>query len=69
MLKSTLRINKEKIDIEKYNQLSAFLKSNSRGYRCTKAKPFTREEVYRFLQDAPNDRYLAHKVSNLNQLT
>lgn len=60
-LKSTLMVNNN-IDISKYSKLIAYLKNKSTGYKPKKSKTFSREEMYKFLMQAPDDNYLMHKV-------
>lgn len=62
MLKTTICINDNE-DISKYLKVLAFLKRKNSGYQPKKSKVFTREEVNRFLNDAPDDIYLLIKVS------
>lgn len=61
MLKTTLFIN-DNIDISLYPGLKAFLKKKNAGYRPKKSKIFTREEIYTFLTQAPDEIYLMLKV-------
>ncbi|XP_051174802.1 uncharacterized protein LOC127290344 [Leptopilina boulardi] len=61
MLKSMIHV-KEKISLEKYLELSAFLKKMSRGYIPKKSKVFSAEEVQKFLETAPDDHHLDTKV-------
>lgn len=63
MLKSTLSINNS-INIESYPKLRAFLKRKSEGYEAKKAKTFTADELNKFIQEAPDEIYLATKVIN-----
>ncbi|KAF2904231.1 hypothetical protein ILUMI_01943 [Ignelater luminosus] len=61
-LKSTLSINNN-VDISKYSKLIAYLKNKSVGYKPRKSKTFSREKVYKFLEDAPDKHFLMHKVA------
>lgn len=61
MLKKTL-ICKHNIDLTKYCQLRAFLKTNADGYHGTKSKVFTPANLYKFFVEAPNTVYLGMKV-------
>lgn len=61
MLKSTLFI-KENIDISKYPKLRAFLKRKNDGYRPKKSNVFDREDVNKFMLEAPDEIYLLMKV-------
>lgn len=62
MLKSTVR-NFHNVDMAKYSRLTAFLSKNSKGYVPTKSKTLDSKDVEKFLAEAPDDRYLAMKVS------
>lgn len=61
MLRTTLAV-KDDIDI-KYAKLIAFLKRQSAGYKARKSETFTREDVNKFLLEAPDERFLMIKVS------
>lgn len=61
MLRSTLDI-KNGVDISKYSKLRALLKRQSDGYIPKKSRVFTKEEVDRFLDMAPDNVYLMMKV-------
>ncbi|XP_028132030.2 uncharacterized protein LOC126892541 [Diabrotica virgifera virgifera] len=60
MLRTMLQI-KENVDI-KYPKVIAFLKRQNQGYKANNAKTFSREEVNKFLLDAPDHNYLLMKV-------
>lgn len=62
MLKATLRINDD-INIGTYNKLLDFLKDKNAGYQPVRAKVFTEEEIEKFINEAPDDRWLDVKVS------
>lgn len=61
MLKATLNI-KNNIDLAKYLKLRAFLKRQSDGFHAKKSRVFQREEIEKFLSDAPDELYLCTKV-------
>lgn len=61
-LKSTLLINKN-VDISKYAKLIAFLKRKSDGYVPKKSKILNRQQILKFVSEAPDDIYLVAKVS------
>ncbi|KAJ8914785.1 hypothetical protein NQ315_014526 [Exocentrus adspersus] len=61
-LKATIMVNND-VDISKYSKLIAYLKNKSTGYKPKKSKTFSREEIYKFLLQAPDDHYLMHKVA------
>lgn len=62
MLKATL-IAKNDVNISKYCKLIAFLKKQNVGYKAKKSKVFVRDEINRFLLNAPDETYLMNKVS------
>lgn len=61
MLKATLNI-KNNIDLAKYLKLRAFLKRQSDGFHARKSRVFQREEIEKFLSEAPDELYLSTKV-------
>ena len=65
MLKSILSL-KHNVHIDKYSDLTSFLKRQTHGYQPKKAVVFTTEQIRKFLHEASDDRYLAHKV-NINE--
>ncbi|KAL0851950.1 hypothetical protein ABMA28_000232 [Loxostege sticticalis] len=62
MIKSMLKI-RNNVDISEYPKLNAFLKRQSDGFTSKKSKILTSDEVEKFLNEAPDDRYLATKVA------
>lgn len=62
MLKTTLQ-SKDCINIKEYAKLSAFLKRQSDGYVCKKSKVLTGDNVEKFINEAPDEKYLATKVT------
>jgi len=61
MLKTTIKMY-NKIDISHYHMLTAYLKKQSTGFTAKKSQVFTPEEINKFLQDAPDEKYLVLKV-------
>lgn len=61
MLKATIKI-KENIDISSFYTLTNIIKNNAKGFQSKKAKVFSGEELKRFLEEAPDNIYLASKV-------
>lgn len=62
MLKATLRINDD-TNISPYSKLTTFLKIKSTGYKPASAKMFTKEEIDKFINEAPDEAWLDVKVS------
>lgn len=61
ILKSMLSI-KHKVDISSYSALHTLLKEKSEGYEPKKSKTFSTEEIKRFIENAPDNKYLLYKV-------
>ena len=61
MLRATINTF-DHIDISKYTRLLYFLKRKSLGYRAKKSLVFTKDQISKFLCEAPDDTYLAAKV-------
>ncbi|MGH9701229.1 MAG: hypothetical protein ACRD52_17455 [Candidatus Acidiferrales bacterium] len=61
MIKSVLNL-KHNVNIEKYNNLRAFLKKQGEGYIPKKSRVLSWEQFHKFLSDAPDEKYLAIKV-------
>lgn len=64
MLKSTIMLYEQE-NIHKYGRLQHLLKVNCKNFQSKKSKVFTVEETDKFLTEAPDDVYLATKVSVL----
>ena len=62
MLKAVLKIEKN-VNIGDYFKLTAYLKKKNVGFTPKKAKIFTKEEISKFLSEAPDDIYLMIKVA------
>lgn len=62
MLRTIISIKKN-VDIKKYFNLIAFLKRKSEGYKPRKSRVFIKEEIARFLLEAPDERFLCMKVT------
>ncbi|XP_044258170.1 uncharacterized protein LOC123007145 isoform X2 [Tribolium madens] len=60
MLKTTLS-EKFNLNIGEYTQLRAFLKRQADGYKPKKTKVFKKEQVRKFLLEAPDYKYLSTK--------
>lgn len=63
-LKSTLLINKN-VDIGKFSKLLAFLRKKSDGYVPKKSKILSREQILKFVEEAPDHNYLVTKIAVL----
>lgn len=64
MLRTMLKTQRN-IDITKFAKLKIVLKRlSSDGYGTTKSKTLETFDIYRFIADAPDDKYLAMKVSH-----
>lgn len=61
MLRSVIE-NKHDIDIKRFGSLKGLLKRKNQGYQKKKAKVFTEDEISKFLNEAPDRHYLAHKM-------
>lgn len=61
MLKSTLN-NYHNVDISRYSQLKAFLRHKSKGYTPRKIKTFSLDHIHRFIQEAPDQKFLFTKT-------
>jgi hypothetical protein len=61
MLKAALNVH-ENVDIGKYNKLTAFLKQQHVGYEAKKSLILSRDEIDKFLLNAPDERFLLIKV-------
>lgn len=62
MLKSTLYVKKN-IDIGKFNKLIMYIKRQTEGHVPKKSKVLEKEQVQKFILDAPNNLFLMTKVS------
>jgi hypothetical protein len=63
MVKSSLLIKKN-IDLKHFFKLTAFMKRQSAGYQCKKSKVFSKDQIYKFINEAPDETYLMMKVNN-----
>lgn len=62
MLKCTIS-SYDHVDICCYKNLLFFLKKNGLGYRPKKSQVFSKNNISKFLNEAPDDVYLCEKVS------
>lgn len=62
IIKSMLRINHD-VDLEKYGKLRAFLKRKSEGFQAKKSSTLTSKEIKTFIDKAPDEVFLLHKVN------
>lgn len=61
MLRSTL-VLEDNVDISKYHKLMAFLKRKSVGYVAKKSRTFCKDDIDKFIGEAPDKDYLMLKV-------
>lgn len=64
MLKNVIKIKRD-IDIGEFYKLTAFLKKQNIGFKPKKAKIFTKEEIFSFINSAPDEIYLLIKVATI----
>lgn len=64
MIKSSA-LFKNGVDVSKYFKVKAYLKRKSQGYRPKKSKILTQEQVERFMNEAPDEKYLMVKVATI----
>lgn len=63
MLRKTFN-TKENIDINRFQNLKSIVKKHAEGYKPKKSLVFTWENVWKYLNDAPDFVYLASKVGS-----
>ena len=64
MLKKTLLI-RNNVNIFKYAKLLAFLKLQNTSYKAKKSEIFSRDNMIKFFEKAPDMKYLMHKVRQI----
>lgn len=62
MLRSMIQI-KHRLNIYHYPNLIAFLKQKNKGYKSKKSKVLSAEHINQFLEEAPDNKFLAIKVN------
>ncbi|XP_073955259.1 uncharacterized protein [Choristoneura fumiferana] len=62
MVKFTVNV-KHNVNIKNFSNLTAFLKRQSDGFKSKKSNVLTSENITQFLNEAPDDRYLATKIA------
>lgn len=67
MLKTTIN-SYDQIDISNYKRLTSFLKKQSSGYFPKKSAVFKKDNISKFLNEAPDDAYLSTKVNKTTVL-
>lgn len=67
MLRLTLSIH-DNIEISNFNNLRALLKRKSKGYIAKRSRIFKKEEVFRFIKEAPDLEFLSVKVIKLEKI-
>mgnify|MGYP005985534541 FL=1 len=63
VVQRALTASLQDIDIGKFNKLIMFIKSQTEGYEPKKSKVLEKEQIQRFISDAPNNLFLMTKVS------
>lgn len=61
MLRSTIFIH-EKVDVYQFKEVAEYLKKISKGYKAKQLKVFSEDQIARFLEEAPDNKYLCIKV-------
>lgn len=61
MLKATLSV-RDDTDIGKYRKVTAFLKRKADGYKPKKSKILNREQIEKFMKEAPNETFLMMNI-------
>lgn len=64
MLKSVLKVNKN-LDLSLYYKLTSYIKKENVGYRPKKSKIFEKDDISRFIKEAPDEIYLLIKVATI----
>lgn len=67
MLRSIM-LNKHNIDLRSYPTLSPFLKETAKGYKPTTSKHLTADQINKFLDEAPDQKYLGMKVTEIKRI-
>lgn len=52
------------VDLKQFSSLTEFMKGRALGYKCKTSKVFTKEQIMKFVRDAPDLDYLMMKVWN-----
>ena len=68
VVQRALTASLQDIDIGKFNKLIMFIKSQTEGYEPKKSKVLEKEQIQRFISDAPNNLFLMTKVSQWRNL-
>ncbi|KAJ3666945.1 hypothetical protein Zmor_002365 [Zophobas morio] len=61
MLRSMLHL-REKTDVKLFDEVEAFVKNKNKGYIPKKSEVLSRQQLKKFLREAPNDIFLMYKV-------
>lgn len=67
MLKTTMT-TRHNVNLKNFDKLTSFLKRQSEGFRSKKSKVLTAQDVETFLNQAPDEVYLATKVGKNHDL-
>ncbi|XP_063908425.1 uncharacterized protein LOC135126358 isoform X1 [Zophobas morio] len=61
MLRSMLHL-REKTDVKLFDEVEAFVKNKNKGYIPKKSEVLSRQQLKKFMREAPNDIFLMYKV-------
>lgn len=64
MIKSSVFV-KSGVDVKKCFKVIAFLKRKYEGYSPKKSKTLTFQQIQRFINEAPDEKYLIEKVASI----
>lgn len=53
---------REKTDVKLFDEVEAFVKNKNKGYIPKKSEVLSRQQLKKFLREAPNDIFLMYKV-------
>lgn len=60
---NALLVPQKGVDLKQFSSLTEFMKQRASGYQSKTTKVFTREQITKFLKEAPDSQYLMMKVS------
>lgn len=62
MLKTMLTLKNRNLPAKYFDMVESVIKNKNKGYQAKKSKVLTREELIRFMSEAPDDVFLLQKV-------